>query len=120
MFVKSVFNKAGIYFISNSPQSTPSNDNSIILINSSVGAPRGLITSGSDGYKFISINSELICNSGYSKYGDTNPSNLDKGSTSSRPTLTSDDIGYQYFDTTLKKPLFWDGTNWVDATGVTV
>ena len=28
--------------------------------------------------------------------------------------------GYQYFDTTLGKPIWWNGTEWVDATGVTV
>ena len=25
--------------------------------------------------------------------------------------------GYQYFDTTLSKPIWWTGTKWVDATG---
>lgn len=29
-------------------------------------------------------------------------------------------IGYQYFDTTINKPIFWDGTKWIDATGATV
>lgn len=35
--------------------------------------------------------------------------------TSSRPTATFE--GLQVFDTTLGKPIWWDGTNWVDATG---
>lgn len=29
-------------------------------------------------------------------------------------------IGLMYFDTTLSKPIWWTGTNWVDATGTTV
>lgn len=29
-------------------------------------------------------------------------------------------VGYQYFDTTINKPIFWDGTKWIDATGATV
>lgn len=36
-----------------------------------------------------------------------------------RPTLSSHwrDIGYMFFDTDLKKPIWWNGTNWVDASG---
>lgn len=29
-------------------------------------------------------------------------------------------IGFKYFDTTLGKPIYWNGTAWVDATGATV
>ena len=41
------------------------------------------------------------------------------GTTAKRPSeaLTP---GLQFFDTTLGKPIWWDGTNWVDATGTTV
>ena len=40
------------------------------------------------------------------------------GVTGSRPASP---ILYQpYFDTTLAKPIWWDGTNWVDATGAIV
>lgn len=28
--------------------------------------------------------------------------------------------GTSYFDKTLSKPVWWTGTNWVDATGATV
>lgn len=28
--------------------------------------------------------------------------------------------GFQYFDTTINKPIFWDGAKWIDATGATV
>ena len=38
--------------------------------------------------------------------------------TASRPTVT--DVGTQHFDTDLGYAIWWDGTNWVDATGTTV
>ena len=43
--------------------------------------------------------------------------------TASRPTLTTSDIGVTYLDTTLDvdgKPIWWNGTAWVDATGAVV
>lgn len=43
--------------------------------------------------------------------------------TANRPTLTTNDIGVMYMDTTLAaagKPIWWTGTAWVDATGATV
>ena len=30
---------------------------------------------------------------------------------------TSADIGTQYFDTTLNKPIWWNGSMWVDSDG---
>jgi hypothetical protein len=41
-----------------------------------------------------------------------------QGTTAERPTV--DVIGFYYFDTTLGKPIFWSGTQWVDATGAAV
>lgn len=47
-----------------------------------------------------------------------------RGTTAQRPTgLTSNDVGVQYFDNTLAgagKPIWWNGSAWVDATGVIV
>ena len=40
------------------------------------------------------------------------------GNTANRPANVS--VGLQYFDTTLGKPIYYNGTNWVDATGTTV
>lgn len=40
------------------------------------------------------------------------------GTTANRPTWQT--TGMQYFDTTLRKPVWWSGTTWVDATGTTV
>lgn len=39
------------------------------------------------------------------------------GATSERPTLTSADIGFQYYDKTLKKYILWNGTAWVNMDG---
>lgn len=40
------------------------------------------------------------------------------GTTARRPTTKT--VGYQYYDTTLGKPIWWNGTVWKDAAGVTV
>lgn len=37
-----------------------------------------------------------------------------------RPSLSNVDKGTMYFDNTLNKPIFWDGSKWIDATGATV
>lgn len=43
---------------------------------------------------------------------------FDSGITSNRPTNVL--VGFQYFDTTLNKPIFYDGSKWIDTTGATV
>lgn len=40
------------------------------------------------------------------------------GTTEQRPTKIKS--GFQYFDTTLNKPIWWTGEKWVDATGADV
>ena len=49
---------------------------------------------------------------------DINKSN--KGISINRPSLQDYDAGFEYFDTTLKKPIWWAGTEWVDSNGVSV
>lgn len=44
--------------------------------------------------------------------------NSKRGTTTNRPTIVNE--GYEYYDTTLKKPIWWNGTAWVDATGAEV
>lgn len=29
-------------------------------------------------------------------------------------------VGYEFFDTVLLKPIYWNGSAWIDATGSTV
>lgn len=41
------------------------------------------------------------------------------GTTQQRPSNTIY-IGFQYFDTTLNKPIWWTGTNWIDSGGIIV
>ena len=38
----------------------------------------------------------------------------------SRPVLKAKDVGLSFFDDTIKKPIWWNGTAWVDATGANV
>ena len=46
---------------------------------------------------------------------------LIRGTTAQRPTeLEYGDRGYEYFDQTLNKPIWWNGTKWIDSTGATV
>ena len=40
-----------------------------------------------------------------------------KGDTNSRPVLSTDDESYEYYDTTLKKKILWNGTAWVNIDG---
>jgi hypothetical protein len=45
------------------------------------------------------------------------------GTTSARPTPAASEIGYLYLDTTLStngKPIWWNGSLWVDSTGSSV
>ena len=41
------------------------------------------------------------------------------GETTSRPTENLN-VGQQFFDTTLGLPIWWDGANWIDASGTVV
>jgi hypothetical protein len=43
----------------------------------------------------------------------------DAGATTARPS-TSLAIGQQYFDTTIGRPIWWNGTNWINAAGTIV
>jgi hypothetical protein len=50
--------------------------------------------------------------------GPAGPSVLPSGATGARPSSPA--TGAVYLDTTLDKPVFFNGTNWIDATGATV
>jgi len=41
------------------------------------------------------------------------------GTTASRPN-TDLLVGQFYFDTTINRPIWWDGTNWINAAGTVV
>lgn len=40
--------------------------------------------------------------------------------TAGRPVLSGGDVGFMNFDTDLGIPIWWNGTDWVDATGTVV
>lgn len=41
----------------------------------------------------------------------------DVGSTEERPVLDETKIGFQFYDKTIKKPIWWDGVSWTDSIG---
>ena len=41
------------------------------------------------------------------------------GTTGERPS-TDLQVGQFYFDTTINRPIWWDGTNWINAAGTVV
>lgn len=43
-----------------------------------------------------------------------------KGTTEQRPTLISIDEGFEYYDTTLKKKVLWNGTAWLNMDGTSL
>lgn len=47
-------------------------------------------------------------------------SSIKRSITANRPTLTSSDVGYEYYGTTLKKPIYWNGSAWTNANGETL
>ena len=51
--------------------------------------------------------------------GPTGVENKHRGTTDERPT-TGMLPGFQYFDTTLGKPIWWNGEQWIDALGNSV
>lgn len=77
-----------------------------------------------DGFKFYNGDTKklltFVGNSYYDAYGNKDVPLA--GPTSSRPSGADVRVGFQYFDTTLGKPIFLkDSTpTWVDATGTTV
>lgn len=45
---------------------------------------------------------------------------LRHGATADRPAATDIYVGFEFFDETLGKPIYWNGTAWADATGTAV
>jgi len=71
---------------------------------------------------FISGVSEYTCTTGGTP-GTWRASKWIVGRGTTRPTLTANDVGVMFMDNTLDsdgKPIWWNGTAWVDATGAVV
>lgn len=75
-----------------------------ILKNPDIKAHIQILDSIPDGFNRFNIKNEII----------------KKGELQERPTLTSSDIGFQYYDTTLKKYIVWNGTEWTNMDGTTL
>jgi hypothetical protein len=61
----------------------------------------------------LNVNDVVECTTSITN--TTNP--IDSGPTSSRPTGSAI-TGQYYFDTTIVKPIWWNGTIWILATGL--
>lgn len=46
-----------------------------------------------------------------------NVAKITKGNTSQRPSLNKENEGFEYYDTSLKKKILWNGTAWVNLDG---
>ena len=84
--------------------------------------------SGSDYHVFVDSNGILRINRTATDTAQTTEAGYSiqvnkSGASTNRPTgLTNDwqSIGTMFFDTTLNKPIWWNGTGWVDSTGTSV
>lgn len=85
------------------------------------GSPEG-VTTASTGSIFISTSTSVVTaymkESGAGNTGWIPLQSIHSFATGSRPTVTT--VGFMCFDTTLGKPIWWNGTVWKDATGATV
>lgn len=76
----------------------------------------------SRGFKCYVIDLHKWCvwtGSRWETYDNHSVNNI-RGTSNNRPNIPDWDSGFQYFDTTLNKPIWWTGTKWVDATGADV
>lgn len=97
-----------------------SNPNAQIIVGT--GYPEGVVTANL-GSIFIrtdgSVGSFLYVKTSTGNTGWRNMQTVSSGTTASRPT-GSLPVGFQYFDTTLNKPIWWNGSVWKDSSGTTV
>lgn len=78
----------------------------------------GLIKNGVVTVDDGDLNIDTADGGGKFTYNQEEVSVIRSGATSDRPANSV--VGTQYFDTTLNKPIWWNGTVWVDATGAIV
>ena len=65
----------------------------------------------------LQFSSNIFANNIYAKNVNHNTSLSNHGTTQQRPNLNSLDEGFEYYDTTLKKKILWNGTAWVNLDG---
>lgn len=102
------------------PTSVEIGSNSLTINDRATGSPESAVTAPPGSYVGVRSGSEAggwlkLSGSGNTGYGYIQT--VRSGNTASRPAHRA---GLMYFDTTLAKPIWSDGTNWKDATGTTV
>ena len=68
----------------------------------------------------VEVSVTNLTNPDTSNYVHTLIRGFGSGQSTQKPDGTNIGIGYQFFDETNKKPIWWNGSAWVDATGATV
>ena len=83
---------------------------------------RFLVGSGvEDNISLVNVNAPVKCENTFFSYDYRNKTSLEEnivkviGSSATRPTGVH--IGFQYFDTTLAKPIWWSGEQWIYSDG---
>ncbi|HXP50996.1 MAG TPA: hypothetical protein VN922_13645, partial [Bacteroidia bacterium] len=92
------------------------------------GAPEGVVTAQPGSlYSRQDVSSPGIAlwvkQSGTGNTGWLRVTVQSNGTTAQRPdfsTYLTGATGFMYYDTSLTKPIWWNGANWKDATGATV
>lgn len=85
-----------------------------------------LLYAGSNTNAYLYNKAVYVDNAGNYRYPDgylvryNNVTIRRDGTTAQRPVLDATFVGFQYFDTTLSKPIYYTGTKWVDSTGASV
>lgn len=97
-------------------------ESNITLIDTDVSVTDTTLTFNASGVYYIKLKNKvyIITYDGERIENIIDYSNLFKGTTAERPTITVNEQGFQYYDITINKPIWWNGTNWIDATGTTV
>jgi len=71
------------------------------------------------GEVYVNENLEVTESVRFFPFNGTTTAYLASGATASRPTLPTDRyIGFEYFDITINRSIVWNGTSWVDTSGV--
>lgn len=65
----------------------------------------------------LQFSSNIFANSIYAKNVNHNTALSNHGTTQQRPNLDSTNEGFEYYDSTLKKKILWNGTKWVNIDG---
>lgn len=107
----------GVFEICHTASNTgESNDDNWATIESANVGPLILVNNGNQ-YTFKKVDGDAITEINICARGTTaqRPSFVPTGS-----STNYDFVGFQYYDTDLKKPIWFDGRNWKDATGTQV